>query len=133
MSSDQSKDKQDTASASELAQEENRLISQRRDKLAEIRKQRQAFPNDFERKHMAAELVAEFGDADADTLKEKAFQATVAGRILRQRGPFTVIQDGSGQIQLYINNKSFSEVVAAELKSLDLGDIIGVTLSLIHI
>lgn len=127
MSSDQSKDKQDTASASELAQEENRLISQRRDKLAEIRKQRQAFPNDFERKHMAAELVAEFGDADADTLKEKAFQATVAGRILRQRGPFTVIQDGSGQIQLYINNKSFSEAVAAELKSLDLGDIIGVT------
>ena len=127
MSSDQSKDKQDTASASELAQEENRLISQRRDKLAEIRKQRQAFPNDFERKHMAAELVAEFGDADADTLKEKAFQATVAGRILRQRGPFTVIQDGSGQIQLYINNKSFSEAVAAELKSLDLGDIVGVT------
>lgn len=127
MSSDQSNDNQDTASASELAHEENRLISQRRDKLAEIRKQRQAFPNDFERKQMAAELTAEFGDADADALKEKAIQATVAGRIMRQRGPFTVIQDGSGQIQLYMNNKSFPEEVTTELKSLDLGDIIGVT------
>jgi len=42
------------------------------------------------------------------------------------RGPFTVIQDGSGQVQLYLNNKLFSEQQAEELKALDLGDIIGV-------
>jgi lysyl-tRNA synthetase class 2 len=42
------------------------------------------------------------------------------------RGPFVVIKDASGQMQLYMNNKFFSEDLARELKSLDLGDIIGV-------
>ena len=45
---------------------------------------------------------------------------------MRMRGPFVVIKDASGQIQLYMNNKSFSKDLALELKSLDLGDIIGV-------
>ncbi len=131
MSSEQNSDtqlqKHDGDKSGEQAQEENRLVALRREKLAEIRDQRQAFPNDFERQHLAAELIDKFAEADAESLKETAYQAQVAGRIMRQRGPFTVIQDGSAQIQLYINNKSFPDALAAELKSLDLGDIIGVS------
>lgn len=115
----------DNNEANLTADDENKLIAQRREKLQQLRQQREAFPNDYERKHRSAELVAEFDDKDADELKQLASPAAVAGRIIRMRGPFVVIQDGYGQIQLYMNNKSFDEDKAAELKSLDLGDIIG--------
>ena len=120
-------EEQNNPTEHELVQEENRLIAQRRDKLTAIRSRRQAFPNDFDREHSAAELIEKYGNASAEELQAIAAQATVAGRIMRQRGPFTVIQDGSGQIQLYLNNKSFADEQAAELKGLDLGDIIGVS------
>ncbi len=105
--------------------DENKLIVLRRDKLTEIRSRRQAFPNGFERQDTAAALQDAYGDKDKSQLRGLARQATVAGRIVRMRGPFLVIQDGSGHQQLYMNNKSFGDDLAAELKSLDLGDIIG--------
>ena len=107
------------------AEDENKLIAQRREKLQQVRTEREAFPNDFERKHSSALLVQEYGEKDGEELKKLAAQASIAGRIVRMRGPFVVIQDGFGQMQLYMNNKSFEEAKAAELKSLDLGDIIG--------
>jgi len=120
-------DKPEAMSDSEPDHEENKLIVQRREKLAAIRAQRQAFPNSFARQDWAADLLAEYDSLETEQLAEKAVQTRVAGRIMRQRGPFTVIQDDSGQIQLYMNNKSFPDERAAELKSLDLGDIIGVS------
>ena len=106
--------------------DENKLIAQRREKLSEIRAQREAYPNSFERLNRAAELIAEHSKKEKDELEELAVQATVAGRIIRMRGPFVVIADGAEQIQLYMNNKLFTDEKAAELKSLDLGDILGV-------
>ena len=106
--------------------DENKLIAQRREKLSEIRAQREAYPNSFERLNRAVELVAEHSIKEKTELEELAVQATVAGRIIRMRGPFVVIADGAEQIQLYMNNKSFVDEKAAELKSLDLGDIVGV-------
>ncbi|MDP6415121.1 MAG: amino acid--tRNA ligase-related protein, partial [Gammaproteobacteria bacterium] len=104
---------------------ENKLIALRRDKLREIRSRRQAFPNHFQRLDTAADLHNEFGEKDKSELETLARQTSVAGRIVRMRGLFVVIQDGSGQQQLYMNNKSFTDDLADELKSLDLGDIIG--------
>ncbi len=106
-------------------EEENKLVALRREKLAAIREKRQAFPNDFERQNTSAELIADFEEKSAEELKELAHQTKVAGRIIRMRGPFVVIQDGYGQMQLYMNNKQFDDELAAELKGLDLGDIIG--------
>lgn len=106
-------------------EDENKLVALRREKLAAIREKRQAFPNDFEREDTSAALIADFAEKTADELKELGRAAKVAGRIIRMRGPFVVIQDGYGQIQLYMNNKQFDEELAAELKGLDLGDIIG--------
>ena len=106
--------------------DENKLIAQRREKLSKIRAQREAYPNSFERLNRAVELIAEHSKKEKAELEELAVQATVAGRIIRMRGPFVVIADGAEQIQLYMNNKSFTDEKAAELKSLDLGDILGV-------
>lgn len=107
-------------------EDENKLIALRREKLGEIRVQREAFPNDFRRQHSSAELEALYLEKDAEELKELAQQTAVAGRIIRMRGPFVVIQDGQGRLQLYMNNKTLPESQLDELKSLDLGDIIGV-------
>ena len=107
-------------------QDENKLIAQRREKLDAIRSEREAFPNEFVRQHIAKDLHSLCGDKNLTELEKLALETTIAGRIVRMRGPFVVIKDASGQIQLYMNNKSFSKDLALELKSLDLGDIIGV-------
>lgn len=106
-------------------EDENKLIALRREKLAAIKARREAFPNDFKRQHNAAELTVAYGDKDGEELKSLAASTAVAGRIIRMRGPFVVIQDGHDRIQLYMNNKSFDGELAEELKGLDLGDIIG--------
>jgi len=118
-------DKNPNPSASQDAADENRLIAQRREKLDAIRQQRNAFPNDFRPADLAADLHAAYGDKTKEELNELAVEAKVAGRIIRQRGPFIVIQDMSGQVQLYLNIKEFPEEEKAEIKSWDLGDIIG--------
>ena len=106
---------------------ENKLIARRREKLHAIRQRRQAYPNHFLRESTARELAERYGDKDTESLKQSAHHTRVAGRVIRMRGPFVVIQDGSGQIQLYMNNKQFSEELTLELSTLDLGDIIGAT------
>ena len=118
-------DKKPNPSASQDATDENRLIAHRREKLDAIRQQRNAFPNDFRPADLAADLHAAYGDKTKEELNELAVEAKVAGRIIRQRGPFIVIQDMSGQVQLYLNIKEFPEEEKAEIKSWDLGDIIG--------
>jgi len=110
---------------SEEYQDENKLIAQRREKLAALREQGNAFPNDFARGALAAALEADYGEKSKEELEEMAAQAIVAGRIVRMRGPFVVIQDSSGQTQLYMNNKQYTDAQKELLKSLDLGDIIG--------
>ncbi len=108
-------------------QDENKLIALRREKLQALREQGSAFPNDFRRDALAADLHTKFADATKETLEAAQPPAKVAGRLIRMRGPFMVIQDGSGQIQLYLNHKEYSEAQNALNKSLDLGDIIGVS------
>ena len=70
-------------------------------------------------------LIAQYDAKDKEALASEAVQVSVAGRIIRMRGPFTVIQDGAAQMQLYMNNKSLPEELVEEFKALDLGDIIG--------
>ncbi|MEZ5491784.1 MAG: lysine--tRNA ligase [Gammaproteobacteria bacterium] len=105
--------------------DDNKLISLRREKLASIRERRNAFPNDFRRDIVAVDLDNQFGDKDREQLEAIDHVARVAGRVIRMRGPFVVIQDHTGIVQLYMSNKTLSEEQAAELKLLDLGDIIG--------
>ena len=106
-------------------EDENKLIAQRREKLNQIRQLREAFPNDFDRTDQSEQIHRAHGCKDVQELQAEARRVSVAGRIIRARGPFVVIQDGYGQLQLYMNNKTFDEQQATELKALDLGDIVG--------
>jgi lysyl-tRNA synthetase class 2 len=105
--------------------DENQIIKLRRQKLDSIRENRNAFPNDFRRDILAEQLDIQFGDKDREQLESIGHVARIAGRVIRMRGPFVVIQDVTGPIQLYMSNKTLPEQQAEELKLLDLGDIVG--------
>ena len=105
--------------------DENKLIAERRGKLADIREQRNAFPNDFRRTAMADHLQREYGESSKQDLEAANKVYAVAGRLIRNRGAFLLIQDGADQIQLYVNRKGLDEDTLAEIKAWDLGDIVG--------
>jgi len=93
--------------SNEQQQDENKLIAERRTKLATIREQASedncsAFPNDFRREDLAADLQAQYGEESKEALETLDHQVSVAGRVIRNRGAFMVIQDMSGTIQLYV-------------------------------
>lgn len=105
--------------------EENKLIAERRGKLARIREVRNAFPNTFRREQYCEELQQRYGDKSKLELEELGVSVKVAGRVMRNRGAFIVIQDVSGDIQLYVNRKTLAQEVLDDIKTWDLGDIVG--------
>ena len=48
-------------------QDENQIVAERRAKLAELRKSGTAFPNDFLREHLAADLHRTWAAASSST------------------------------------------------------------------
>ena len=69
-------------------QDENQLISERREKLKALREaQRQgkgiAFPNDFKPGHRAADLLAHHGAKTTEQLEEHVTLASIAGSVAR--------------------------------------------------
>ncbi|MEE4279285.1 MAG: lysine--tRNA ligase [Halieaceae bacterium] len=106
------------------AVDENKLVAERRGKLAQLRERGNPFPNDFRRSATAGELQRDYADADKASLAEQSLPFAVAGRLIRNRGAFLLIQDGDGQIQLYIDRKGLDEATLGDIKSWDLGDIV---------
>lgn len=113
----------DTESSSN-SNEENKLVAERRSKLQAIREQGQAFPNGFRRDSLARDLQAELGAKEKADLEALDRKAAVAGRIMAKRGPFLVLQDVSDRIQLYVDKKALPEMLVAQIKSWDIGDIV---------
>ncbi|MGM0565066.1 MAG: lysine--tRNA ligase [Pseudomonadota bacterium] len=108
-------------------EEENKLIAQRREKLAHIRENAEIpFPNDFRRSDLAEGLQKRYADCDKAQLEEMGERAAVAGRLVLDRNAFKVIQDVSGRIQVYVDRKTLDKDKLAEIKDWDLGDIVGV-------
>ncbi|MFS0753308.1 lysine--tRNA ligase [Noviherbaspirillum sp. 1P10PC] len=114
--------------------DENSIIAERRGKLAALREQGPAFPNDFRPQHQAAALQAEYGNVDRDLLESQPVTVVVAGRMMLKRvmgkASFATIQDASGpradgRIQLYISNELTSEEAHEAFKHYDMGDILG--------
>lgn len=115
-----------------MSEEENRLIAQRREKLSRIRELGSAFPNDFKRNAVAAELHAAYGGLDGDELEGRSVRVKVAGRMMSRRimgkASFIHIQDMSGQIQIFVQRDALPEGYYNEQfkRELDVGDIVGV-------
>jgi lysyl-tRNA synthetase class 2 len=101
--------------------DENKLIAERRQKLTELRSQGIAFPNGFKRDSYAAELQVRYGDKEKEELETIGQRVKVGGRLMARRGPFFVLQDMTGRIQLYADKE-----VQKVIKNWDIGDIVGV-------
>jgi len=111
-------------------EDENKLITQRREKLKAMREEGIAFPNDFRRNVVAGELHAEYGEKSKEELEKLRVRVSVAGRIMLKRDSgkmtFASVQDMSGRIQLMIKTDMLPDGYYNEhVKKWDLGDIIG--------
>ena len=111
-------------------EDEHKLIAERREKLAVLRRNGTAFPNDFRRDSLAAGLHEQYGDKTAEELENLQARVSVAGRMMAKRvmgkASFTKIQDMSGQIQLFLQRDNLPEGVYNEgFKKWDIGDLIG--------
>ena len=62
--------------------DENKLIAERRQKLAALRARGEAFPNDFRRDAHAGDLAAAFGGKPAEWFEAQRLRVRVAGRML---------------------------------------------------
>ncbi|OUS25269.1 lysine--tRNA ligase [Gammaproteobacteria bacterium 45_16_T64] len=112
--------------APDVEVDENKLIAERRSKLQQIKEQRNAYPNGFRRDQFCQDLQNEYKDKTKPELEELAIPVKVAGRVMRNRGAFLEIQDMTGRIQLYVNRKALEKPVLADIKTWDLGDIVGI-------
>ena len=107
----------------------NQIIEERKAKLRVLRGQGNAFPNDFRRTHLAADLHRDYGAKSNEELEPVEIKAMVAGRMMLKRvmgkASFATLQDMSGRVQLYISNDVTGEETHAGFKHWDLGDILG--------
>ena len=108
----------------------NQIIGERRAKLKALRAKGVAYPNDFWRQNLGAELVEKYEKTDRDFLDLNPVVVKVAGRIMLKRvmgkASFATIQDMSGQIQIYLTNSYPGKEQHEAFKRYDIGDIIGV-------
>ena len=111
------------------AQDENQIIAERRARLAQLRRDGPAFPNDFRREHIAGDLHQAWGGKSNDELEPKHIAVSVAGRVMLKRvmgkASFATVQDTSGRIQLYVARDGVGEAAYEDFKRYDLGDIVG--------
>src|SRR5690554_6816043 len=112
------------------ASDENRLIAERRGKLAPLRAEGIAYPNDFQPDSQAAALPAAYGTLQKDGLEQAGHQVKVAGRMMLKRvmgkASFATLQDASGRIQIFLDRNTVGEDVYAAFKGWDIGDIVAV-------
>jgi len=110
--------------------DENHLIAERRGKLAALRGQGIAFPNDFRRAEYVQDLQDAYVDAEqwtGEALEAEGKRVTVAGRMLAKRvmgkAAFAQIQDMTGRIQLFLQGSTLGDTYDA-FKGWDVGDIV---------
>jgi lysyl-tRNA synthetase class 2 len=110
--------------------DEQEQIKQRRHKLTELREHAIAFPTDFRRANLAADLFAQYEVKTKEELETDKITVSVGGRMMTRRimgkASFVHIQDMSGKIQLYVARDNLAEgVYNDQFKHWDIGDILG--------
>ena len=111
-----------------MSDDENHLIAERRAKLARIRERGVAFPNDFRRDALAADLINAYGEKSAEALEATPVRVAVAGRMRAKRvmgkASFAKLEDSSGEIQVFLQQAALGEVYD-DFKGWDVGDVVG--------
>jgi len=111
-------------------QDENQIIAERRAKLAKLREQGQAYPNNVVREKHAVGLDERFGELSSEELEKMQVHTSIAGRLMLKRvmgkASFGVVQDFSGRLQIYVSDENTGKANHAAFKHYDIGDIVGV-------
>ena len=106
----------------------NQAIAERRSKLAALRAQGPAFPNDFARSHLAADLHAAHDADSKEALEQAGVEVAVAGRLMLKRlmgkASFATVQDGSGRIQFFVTDDDAGPRAHEAFRHWDIGDIV---------
>lgn len=109
--------------------DESEVYLIRKNKLKTLRSEGFNFPNQFQREHLAIDLINNHAELDKESLAQQAIPAVIAGRMVLRRvmgkASFFHIQDVSGRIQVYIKNSDLPDIYE-QFKHWDLGDIVGV-------
>ncbi len=109
----------------------NKLMAERKQKLAALREAGPVFPNDFRRDAVSSDLHKRFDEHTKEALEAEKHTFSVAGRMMLKRvmgkASFATLQDMGGRIQLYVQRDSIGADVYAGFKQSDLGDIFGAT------
>jgi lysyl-tRNA synthetase, class II len=116
--------------------DENKIMAERRTKLAGLRQKGVAFPNDFRPTHNAADLAGQYGSQSREELEANPIHVVLAGRMMLKReagkkAAFATLQDASGQyangrVQIYVTLDDTGEEAMEAFRHYDLGDILGV-------
>jgi lysyl-tRNA synthetase, class II len=111
--------------------DENKLIAERRGKLAALRARGAAFPNDYRRNALGGDLQSAYGERDGEWLDANPTRVSVGGRMMLKRTmgkvSFANIADRTGQIQLFLQKDTVGAEAYEDFKSWDVGDIVGAT------
>ena len=111
-----------------MSEEESHLIAERRAKLAAWRTQGGAYPNDFRRDALAAQLLSTYADRNSAWFEANPVRVHVGGRMMFKRvmgrASFAKIADRSGQIQLFLQENALGSAYEA-FKNYDVGDMLG--------
>ncbi len=115
-----------------MSDQDNKLIAERKAKLAILRAAGNPFVNDFKPTHLAQNLSDEYRQFCKEDLAQKSVQVAVAGRMMLKRvmgkASFAQLQDSSGRIQLFVARDALAEgIYNTQFKKWDIGDIIGAT------
>jgi lysyl-tRNA synthetase class 2 len=108
-----------------MLEDMNELMLQRREKLSQLREEREkAFADKYEVTYHAAEVENNF-----EELEEK--EVKLAGRLMAIRthgkASFADLMDMSGKVQLYVKQNNIGEDRYEFFQDLDLGDLVGIT------
>jgi lysyl-tRNA synthetase class 2 len=112
--------------------QDNKLITERRNKLGILREAGNPFVNNFKPENLAKNILKDYKDLSKEALEEAKISVKIAGRIRLKRvmgkASFAHIQDTSAHIQLFITRDELPEGFYNEhFKKMDIGDIIGAT------
>ncbi len=121
---------QQQANAQAPGPQASEQILVRREKLTTMRTHGEAYKNTWRTDHSTADIHSRFGDVEAEELAELGHEVLIAGRMMAHRvmgkSSFIKIQDGSGQIQLFVNRDAVGGAdIYNPTRKWDLGDIVG--------
>ncbi len=108
--------------------EVNHLVAERRAKLARLREQGNAYPNDFRRDSTSEELHVGYDAHPPEWFEANPTVVTIAGRMMFKRvmgkASFAKLKDRTGLMQVFLQRESLGETYE-DFKGWDVGDLVG--------